>query len=57
MTTKTPTAGDRLRADLDEALRLASDEAGRALEFDQAGRHLVDQAAASADRAQEMGSP
>jgi hypothetical protein len=54
MTTKTPTAGDRLRADLDEALRLASDEAGRALEFDEAERHLVDQAAASADRAQEM---
>jgi hypothetical protein len=51
MTTKTtPTAGARLRPDLDAALRLASQEVGRDLEFDEAERHVIDQAAADADR-------
>src|ERR1700730_3382804 len=41
--TKT-TAGAKLRADLDQALAHASEEAGRALEFDEAERHVIDQA-------------
>jgi hypothetical protein len=54
MTPKTPTAGAKLRADLDTALTHASEEAGRALEFDEAERHVIDQAVESADCAEEM---
>jgi hypothetical protein len=54
MTTKTPTAGQRLRADLDAALAHAGEELGRQLEFDEAERHVIAQAVAAADRAQEM---
>jgi hypothetical protein len=54
MTTKTPSAGTRLRADLDAALAHASEQAERALEFDEAERHVIDQAAAAADRADEL---
>jgi hypothetical protein len=50
----TPTAGDRLRADLNAALAHASEEAGRALEFDEAERHCIDQAVEAADIAEEM---
>jgi hypothetical protein len=49
MTTK-KSAGARLRTNLGEALQAASQEAGRELEFDEAERHLVDQAAAASDR-------
>jgi hypothetical protein len=38
MTTKNPSAGFRLRADLDAALARASEELGRPLEFDEAER-------------------
>ena len=48
------TAGQKLRADLDAALRHASQELGRDLEFDEAECHVIDQAVASADRAEEM---
>ena len=48
------TAGQKLRADLDAALRHASAELGRELEFDEAERHVIDQATAAADRAEEM---
>lgn len=54
MDTKTPSAGARLRADLVAALAHASHELGRALEFDEAERHTIDQAVAAADRAEEM---
>jgi hypothetical protein len=55
-TTKTTTAGERLRADLAEALRLASHELGQELEFDENERLVLDQAAAAADRAEELGA-
>ena len=50
----TPTAGDRLRADLDSAPTHASQELGRTLEFDEVERHVIDQAVAAADRAEEI---
>ncbi len=53
MTTK-KSAGARLCADLDQALQLASQEVGRELEFDEAERHVIAQAVAAADRAEEM---
>jgi hypothetical protein len=53
--TKT-TAGSKLRPDLDQALIHASEEAGRALEFDEAERHVIDQALETADIAEEMHS-
>lgn len=56
MTTRktTPGAGDRLRADLVAALARAGEEAGRALEFDEAEAHTVEQACAAADRAEQL---
>jgi hypothetical protein len=54
MTPKTPTVGARLAADLDAALAHASEEVGRQLEFDEAERHVIDQAVAAADCAEEM---
>jgi len=48
------TAGQKLRVDLDAALRNASAELGRELEFDEAERHVIDQAVAAADRAAEL---
>lgn len=49
-----PTAGDRLRSDLDAALAHAAQEAGKTLEFDEAERHVIAQAVAAADRAEEL---
>lgn len=54
LTTKAVSAGARLRADLDAALAHASEEAGRALEFDEAERHVIDQAVEAADCAEQM---
>jgi hypothetical protein len=54
MTPKTPTAGAKLRADLDTALAHASEEAGRALEFDEAERHVIDQVVEAANIAEQM---
>lgn len=45
MNTKTPTAGAKLRAALDAALARASEQLGRHLEFDEAERHVIEQAA------------
>jgi hypothetical protein len=50
----TTSAGQRLRAGLDAALAHAAEEAGRSLEFDEAERHVIDQAVAAADRAEDM---
>ncbi|MGP4055222.1 hypothetical protein ACTWP6_10445 [Mycobacterium sp. 4D054] len=47
-----PTAEARLRADLDAAQKAASTEVGRELEWDEAERHVIAQAAA--DRAEEL---
>jgi hypothetical protein len=44
--TKTVSAGQKLRADLDVALANAAEELGRPLEFDEAERHVIDQARA-----------
>jgi hypothetical protein len=44
MTTKTPTAGQRLAAHLDAALARAGEELGHALEFEEAERHVIEQA-------------
>ncbi|MFG1931317.1 hypothetical protein ACGFK1_11750 [Mycobacterium sp. NPDC048908] len=54
MAVKLPSAGARLRADLDAALAHAGEELGRSLEFDEAERHVITRAAAAADRAEEM---
>jgi hypothetical protein len=55
MTTKTPSAGRKLRADLDAALDHARKDLDRPnLEFDEAERHIIDQAAAAADRGEEL---
>jgi acyl-CoA reductase-like NAD-dependent aldehyde dehydrogenase len=54
MTTKTPSAGQKLRDDLAAALRHASEELGRQLEFDEAELHVIEQAANAADRAEEL---
>jgi hypothetical protein len=56
MKVRTPSAGERLRADLDAALAHAGKEFGRELEFDEAERHVIEQAADAADRAEEIGS-
>ncbi|MDW5610005.1 MULTISPECIES: hypothetical protein [Mycolicibacterium] len=54
MSTKTPSAGARLRADLDTALAHASQQLGRELEFDERERLVVDQAVKAADRAEQL---
>ena len=54
MTKTTLTAGAKLRAELDAALARAAEEVGHALEFDEAERHVIDQAAEAADRAEEI---
>ena len=54
MTNTTLTAGAKLRAELDAALARAAEEVGHALEFDEAERHVIDQAAEAADRAEEI---
>ena len=54
MKSKTPSAGAKLRADLDAALARAGEELGHALEFDEAERHVIDQAVQAADRAEEI---
>jgi branched-subunit amino acid aminotransferase/4-amino-4-deoxychorismate lyase len=52
--TKTLSAGARLRDDLATALARVSQELGRDLEFDEAERHVIEQAANAADRAEEL---
>src|SRR5262245_23768837 len=47
-------AGARLRTELNAALRLASQELRREMEFGDSERLCIDQAVASADRAEEM---
>jgi hypothetical protein len=54
MSTKTTSAGARLRAELNTALAHAAKELGRELEFDEAERHVIDQAVAAADRAEQL---
>ena len=54
MKANTPSAGARLRADLDAALAHAGEGLGRAMEFDEAERHVIDQAAEAADRAEQI---
>jgi hypothetical protein len=54
MSTSTPSAGARLRADLHTALARAAEEVGHALEFDEAEAHTIEQAAHAADRAEQI---
>jgi hypothetical protein len=50
-TTKTPAAGEKLRADLDAALEHASRECGQKLQFDEREQFIISMAAEAADRA------
>jgi len=52
--TKTPTAGQQLRADMDAALARASRDLGQPLEFSEVERHTLARAAAAADRCDEL---
>ncbi len=54
MTTKTITAGQRLRADLDQALEHASRSLGRRLEWCEVEAHTIEQAVLVADRGEEI---